>query len=104
MFVRNQIKGALSQPPAIAYVAGLLTAGGEFVNRTELADFLCEEFNFHARRARPDAAPWLPEGAAGTGSGRPLHAPGGAGQARAEYAQAVAGGGAGSNRRARPGG
>ena len=46
MFVQNQIKRALSQPPAIAYVTGLLHDGGEFVNRTELADFLCEEFDF----------------------------------------------------------
>ena len=41
MFVQNQIKRALSQPPAIAYVAGLLNDGGEFVHRTGLADFLC---------------------------------------------------------------
>ena len=47
MVIQNQIKRALSQPPAIAYVSGLLTAGSEFVNRTELADFLCEEFDFH---------------------------------------------------------
>ena len=52
MFVQNQIKRALSQPPAIAYVAGLLTDGGEFVNRTELADFLCEEFKFHDARGQ----------------------------------------------------
>ena len=50
MFVQNQIKRALSQPPAIAYVAGLLQDGGEFVHRTELADFLCEEFDFHDAR------------------------------------------------------
>ena len=49
MFAQNQIKRALSQPPAIAYVAGLLTEGGEFVHRTELADFLCEEFDFLGR-------------------------------------------------------
>ena len=47
MFAQNQIKRALSQPPTIVYVAGLLTGGGEFVHRTELADFLCEEFGFH---------------------------------------------------------
>jgi len=47
MFVQNQIKRALSQPPAIAYVAGLLHDGGEFVHRTELADFLCAELGFH---------------------------------------------------------
>ena len=46
MFVQNQIKRALSQPPAIAYVTGLLHDGGEFVHRTELADFLCEELGF----------------------------------------------------------
>ena len=50
MVIQNQIKRALSQPPAIAYVAGLLTDGGEFVHRTELADFLCEEFDFHDAR------------------------------------------------------
>ena len=50
MFVQNQIKRALSQPPAIAYVAGLLTDGGEFVHRTGLADFLCEQFDFHDAR------------------------------------------------------
>jgi len=47
MFVQNQIKRALSQPPAIAYLAGLLPDGGEFVHRTELADFLCAELGFH---------------------------------------------------------
>ena len=50
MFVQNQIKRALSQPPAIAYVTGLLNNGGEFVHRTGLADFLCEEFDFHDAR------------------------------------------------------
>ncbi len=50
MFAQNQIKRTLSQPPAIAYVAGLLNADGEFVHRTELADFLCEEFDFHDAR------------------------------------------------------
>ena len=50
MFVQNQIKRTLSQPPAIAYVAGLLQDGGEFVHRTELAEFLCEEFDFHDAR------------------------------------------------------
>ena len=50
MVTQNQIKRTLSQPPAIAYVAGLLNAGSEFVHRTELADFLCEEFDFHDAR------------------------------------------------------
>ena len=42
MLVQNQIKRTLSQPPAIA--------DGEFVHRTELADFLCEQFDFHDAR------------------------------------------------------
>ena len=98
MFVRNQIKRALSQPPAIAYVAGLLTDGGEFVNRTELADYLCEEFNFHDARGHAQRDGCLK-------ALRELEA---AGHftlpAWTEHAQAVAGGGAGSNGRARPGG
>ena len=98
MFVRNQIKRALSQPPAIAYVAGLLTDGGEFVNRTELADYLCEEFHFHDARGHAQRDGCLK-------ALRELEA---AGHftlpAWAEHAQAVAGGGAGSNGSARPGG
>ena len=50
MLVQNQIKRTLSQPPAILYVAGLMIADGEFVHRTELADFLCEQFGFHDAR------------------------------------------------------
>ena len=50
MVSQNQIKRALSQPPTIAYVAGLLHDGGEFVHRTGLADFLCEELDFHYAR------------------------------------------------------
>ena len=50
MLVQNQIKRTLSQPPAILYVAGLMIADGEFVHRTELTDFLCEQFDFHDAR------------------------------------------------------
>ena len=50
MVTQNQIKRTLAQPTTIAYVAGLLNDGGEFVHRTELADFLCEECGFHDAR------------------------------------------------------
>ena len=49
MHVQNQIKRALSAPEAIEYVSRLLE-GEEFFSRTELADFLCEEFGFHDPR------------------------------------------------------
>jgi len=45
MNTQNQIKRTLSQPAAIEYVAGLLNAN-EFVHRSALADFLCEQFGF----------------------------------------------------------
>ena len=45
MNVQNQIKRALSKPETIEYVSRLLKEE-EFVSRTELADFLCEEFGF----------------------------------------------------------
>ena len=51
MFIQNQIKRSLSKPPAIAYVAELME-GGEFIHRTELAEFLCEEFLFHDARGQ----------------------------------------------------
>jgi hypothetical protein len=47
MHTQNQIKRTLSQPPTIAYVAGLLDDGSEFVHRSALADFLCEQFGFY---------------------------------------------------------
>ena len=43
---QNQIKRALSTPEAIEYVLQLLEHGEESFSRTELADFLCEEFDF----------------------------------------------------------
>jgi len=49
MNVQNQIKRTLSQPDAIKYVAGLLKVN-KFVSRRELADFLCERFNFYDAR------------------------------------------------------
>ena len=52
MFTQNQIKRTLSQPLTISYIADLLD-GGEFVHRTELADFLCEEFGFHDVGGQP---------------------------------------------------
>jgi hypothetical protein len=42
---QNQIKRALSKPESIEYVSHLLEEE-EFFTRTELADFLCEEFGF----------------------------------------------------------
>src|SRR5437016_13272122 len=45
MNVQNQIKRALSKPETIEYVSRLLEED-EFSSRTELADFLCEEFGF----------------------------------------------------------
>lgn len=49
MFSQSQIKRTLSHPVAISYVAELLD-GGEFIHRTELADFLCEEWGFQDAR------------------------------------------------------
>ena len=45
MNIQNQIKRALSKPETIEYVGHLLEED-EFFSRTELADFLCEEFGF----------------------------------------------------------
>jgi len=45
MNIQNQIKRALSEPEAIEYVSRLLEEE-ECFSRTELADFLCEEFGF----------------------------------------------------------
>ncbi|MEI8188674.1 MAG: Druantia anti-phage system protein DruA, partial [candidate division NC10 bacterium] len=45
MNTQHQIKRTLSQPAAIEDVAGLLNAH-EFVHRSALADFLCEQFGF----------------------------------------------------------
>jgi hypothetical protein len=45
MNTQKQIKRALSKSEAIEYVARLLE-GEEFLSRTELADFVCEEFGF----------------------------------------------------------
>ena len=49
MFSQSQIKRTLSQPVSIAYVADLLDSC-EFIHRTELADFLCEEWGFQDAR------------------------------------------------------
>ena len=73
VFSQSQIKRTLSHPSAISYVAGLLD-GGEFIHRTELAEFLCEEWRFEDARSDLQLgscvkAPW------GTGSGRSLYAP-----------------------------
>src|ERR1017187_1689692 len=38
-----------STPVAIAYVAGLLDSG-EFIHRSELAEFVCEQCGFHDAR------------------------------------------------------
>ena len=49
MFSQSQIKRTLSHPDSIFYIAGLLE-GGEFIHRTELAEFLCEEWGFQDAR------------------------------------------------------
>ncbi|MDA1278393.1 MAG: IS4 family transposase [Verrucomicrobia bacterium] len=46
MNTQNQIKRSLSEPKTIEYVSRLLETE-EFSSRTELADFLCEEYGFH---------------------------------------------------------
>ena len=51
MFTQNQIKRTLSQPVTIAYICQLLDSG-EFINRGELANFLCEECKFRDVRGR----------------------------------------------------
>jgi len=51
MIIQNQIKRTLSQPETIEYVRGLLDAN-EFIHRTELADFLCEQFEFYDARGQ----------------------------------------------------
>ena len=51
MNTQNQIKRTLSQPAAIEYVAGLLNVN-EFIHRSELADFLCEQFGFYDARGQ----------------------------------------------------
>jgi Domain of unknown function (DUF4338)/Transposase DNA-binding len=50
LHTQSQIKRTLSQPPTIAYVAALLNDGSEFVHRSALADFLCEQFSFYDMR------------------------------------------------------
>ena len=49
MNTQSQIKRKLSEPAAIEYVAGLLRVN-EFVHRSELADFLCEQLGFYDGR------------------------------------------------------
>lgn len=49
MNTQSQIKRKLSEAVAIDYVAGLLEVN-EFVHRSELADFLCEQFGFYDGR------------------------------------------------------
>jgi hypothetical protein len=46
---QSQIKRTLSTPVAISYVAGLLESG-EFIHRTELAEFVCEQCGFQDPR------------------------------------------------------
>jgi Domain of unknown function (DUF4338)/Transposase DNA-binding len=53
--IQNQIKRTLSVPGAIAYVSQLLE-DDEFCSRTELADFLCEEFGFQDPRGQNQRA------------------------------------------------
>src|ERR1019366_9013792 len=49
MHSQSQIKRTLSTPLAVAYVAGLLDSG-EFIHRSELAEFVCEQCGFHDAR------------------------------------------------------
>lgn len=49
MNTQNQIKRKLSEPAAIEYVAGVMNVNA-FVHRSELADFLCEQFGFYDGR------------------------------------------------------
>ena len=51
MFSQSQIKRTLSRPDVLAYVVDLLDSG-EFLHRTELAEFLCEECGFHDERGQ----------------------------------------------------
>jgi hypothetical protein len=51
MHSQSQIKRTLSKPVALAYVTGLLDSG-EFVHRSELADFLCEGCGFQDARGQ----------------------------------------------------
>jgi hypothetical protein len=51
METQNQIKRTLSQPAAIDYVAGLLKIN-ESLHRSELVDFLCDQFAFHDVRGQ----------------------------------------------------
>lgn len=50
MHLQNQIKRALSTTEAIEFVRGLLADADEFGSRTEVAEFLCEEFGFQDPR------------------------------------------------------
>ncbi|MDP2876307.1 MAG: IS4 family transposase, partial [Holophaga sp.] len=51
MDTQNQVKRKLSDPKAIAYIAGLLKES-DFDHRSELAGFLCEHFGFYDPRGR----------------------------------------------------
>jgi len=51
MRTQSQIKRKLSEPAALGYVAELLKGNG-FLHRSELADFLCEEFQFYDARGQ----------------------------------------------------
>ena len=54
---QNQIKRALSKPESIEYVSHLLEEE-EFFTRTELADFLCEEFGFQDPSGQRQRGGW----------------------------------------------
>ena len=101
--MQNQIKRTLSQPPAIAYVAGLLIDGGEFVHRTELADFLCEEFDFHDARGHAQRDGCLKALRELDASGH-FTLPAAQGRTGPNTPRRLAAPVAGSNRRAHPGG
>jgi len=49
MYIQNQIKRTLSKPETVEYIRKLLESK-EFVNRTQLAGFLCEHCKFHDGR------------------------------------------------------
>src|SRR5450631_1321795 len=82
---QNQIKRTLSTPEAIEYVLQLLEDEEDSFSRTELADFLCEEFEFQDPRgqnqqsgclkALRDLEIWKPRAGSNSRRLRPPRAP-----------------------------
>ena len=101
MNIQNQVKRKLSQPAAIEYVAGLLNVN-EFIHRSELADFLCEQFGFYDARGQEQRDGCFKALRELEAAGH-FTLPAAQGEDRSEHAQAVAGGGGESDGRACPG-